>query len=90
LFTLNWLNFEGDEVLKVTFIARSSDNEADFDNGTFQFSAADGKSVDDVDVSLNSVASFVAQSKHTLTVHDVRKSDPRFPEGSLCIQVRIL
>ena len=43
----------------------------------------------DVDAASATVASFVAQSKHTLTIDDVRVPDPRYPHGSLCLQVSI-
>lgn len=67
----------------------SSCDEADIDNWTFHFSPDDAEDVDNVDAHKDTVASFVAQSKHTLTIDDIRLFDPRFPNGSPCLQVSI-
>ena len=36
----------------------------------------------------HTVASYVAEQRHTIIVHDIRNSDPRFPAGSHCLQVK--
>jgi hypothetical protein len=34
------------------------------------------------------VASYVAKNRHTITVRDIRRPDSRFPDGSICLNVR--
>ena len=35
----------------------------------------------------HTIASYVAEQRHTIIVQDVRQPDPRFPAGSICLQV---
>lgn len=78
--------------------------EADIDNGIFNSksysdfvagydydretagSSANFYSVSNKDH--HDVASYVAKHRHTITVRDIRRPDPRFEDGSICLQVR--
>jgi len=35
----------------------------------------------------HTIASYVAEQRHTIVVQDIRQPDSRFPAGSLCFQV---
>lgn len=75
----------------------SCDKETDIDNAIFNLKADDD--VDDFDRDTgstsslspseddHSIASYVAKHRHTVTVQDIRRSDSRFPAGSVCLQV---
>ena len=78
----------------------SCDTETDIDNGIFNMKAdEDTSGGSDFDresgfsptsspsEQQHSVASYVAKHRHTVTVHDIRRPDSRFPAGSICLHV---
>lgn len=78
----------------------SCEIETNIDNDIFSFKTEDETKESDFDSDVasstnpevveqrDSVASFVAQHRYTITVHDIRRPDSRFPNGSICAKVK--